>query len=106
MKTKTAMIAALRRDLDAPDLPAMIAVNTKFGGGRNRFMPVIIKQQKTAASYDPRCEYVDTSGASIANNVHFDAKGTLEVGRLFAETLLKIEARTQPKKRNHDRRAR
>ena len=96
----TAMIAALRRDLNAPGLPAMIAVNTKFGGGRNRFMPVVIDQQKAAASFDPRCEYVDTSGASIANNVHYDAKGTLEVGRLFAETLLKIEARTQPEKRH------
>ena len=96
----TAMIAALRRDLNAPGLPAMIAVNTKFGGGRNRFMPVVIDQQKKAATFDPRCEYVDTSGASVANNVHYDAKGTLEVGRLFAETLLKIEARTQPEERH------
>ncbi len=41
----TAMISALRRDLNAPGLPAMIAVNTKFGGGRNKFMPVVIDQQ-------------------------------------------------------------
>lgn len=95
-----AMIAALRRDLNAPRLPALVAVNTKFGGGRNRFMPRVVEQQKLASSFDPRCEYVDTSAASIANNVHYDAKGTLEVGRLFAESLLTLEKKSQPEKRH------
>lgn len=96
----TAMITALRKDLNAPRLPALVAVNTKFGGGKNPFMPVVIEQQKLAGSFDPRCEYVDTSGASVANNVHYDAKGTLEVGRLFAETLLHLEEKLQSEKRH------
>lgn len=96
----TAMIAALRTDLNAPQLTVLVAVNTKFGGGKNPFMPKIVEQQQLAGSFDPRCEYVDTSAASIANNVHYDAKGTLEVGRLFAESLLTLEKKLQPEKRH------
>ncbi|MBI5395389.1 MAG: hypothetical protein HZA91_08860 [Verrucomicrobia bacterium] len=85
------MIAALRRDLDAPQLIALLAVNTRFGGGKNTFMPAIIEAQKALASKLPRCAYVDTATATIANNVHFDAAGTLDVGRRFAETLMQCE---------------
>ncbi|NQV22844.1 MAG: hypothetical protein HQ518_00630 [Rhodopirellula sp.] len=95
-----AMLTALRRELDAPKLAALIAVNTRFLEGRNQFMPAIIEQQKLAAAFDPRFEYVDTSAATIANQVHFDSKGTLEVGRLFAESLLNIEKKTQPEQRH------
>lgn len=96
----TAMLAAIRKELDAPRLAALIAVNTKFGGGKNQFLPTVIEQQKLAASFDPRCEYVDTSAATIANNVHYDSKGTLEVGRLFAESLLEMEKDTRPEQRH------
>jgi lysophospholipase L1-like esterase len=95
-----AMLGAIRKELNAPKLAALIAVNTKFLEGRNQFMPAIVEQQKLAASFDPRFEYVDTSAATIANQVHYDSKGTLEVGRLFAESLLRIEKRTQPKQRH------
>ncbi|MDA1158122.1 MAG: GDSL-type esterase/lipase family protein [Planctomycetota bacterium] len=95
-----AMLTAIRRELDAPKLAALIAVNTKFLEGRNQFMPAIIEQQKLVASFDPRWEYVDTSAATIANQVHYDSKGTLEVGRLFAESLLRIEKSTQPERRH------
>ncbi len=88
----SAMLTALRRDIDAPKLPALIAVNTKFGNGRNQFMPLIVDQQKLLASRDPLCEYVDTSAATIANGAHYDTQGTLDVGRWFAETLLQFEA--------------
>ena len=94
------MIAALRRDLQTPELSALIAVNTRFGGGRNRFMPTIVEQQKRVAATDPRCEYVDTSSATIANRAHFDSKGTLLVGRLFAESLFNLERRLNAKQRS------
>jgi lysophospholipase L1-like esterase len=87
-----AMLAALRRDIDAPKLPALIAVNTKFGNGRNEFMPLIVEQQKLLASRDRLCEYVDTSAATIANGAHYNTQGTLDVGRWFAEALLRFEA--------------
>ena len=95
-----AMLTAIRKELEAPKLAALIAVNTRFLEGRNQFMPAIIGQQKLAASFDPRWEYVDTSAATIANQVHYDSAGTLEVGRLFAESLLKIEKRTRPEQRH------
>ena len=95
-----AMLTSIRKEFDAPKLAALIAVNTRFLEGRNQFMPAIIEQQKLAASFDPRWEYVDTSAATIANQVHYDSKGTLEVGRLFAESLLRIEKDSQPERRN------
>ena len=95
-----AMLTAIRKELDAPKLAALIAVNTRFLEGRNQFMPAIIQQQKRAATFDPRWEYVVTSAATIANQVHYDSKGTLEVGRLFAESLLRIEKSTQPERRH------
>jgi lysophospholipase L1-like esterase len=95
-----AMLMSIRKQLNAPKLAALIAVNTRFLEGRNQFMSAIIDQQKLAASFDPRWEYVDTSAATIANQVHYDSKGTLEVGRLFAESLLSIEARTRSQQRH------
>jgi lysophospholipase L1-like esterase len=86
------MIAALRRDLDAPQLIALLALNTHFGGDKNPFVPKIADAQRALASKDPRCAYVDTSAASIANAAHFDTAGTIEVGGLFARALLKLEA--------------
>jgi lysophospholipase L1-like esterase len=99
-KNLDAMLASIRKELNAPELAALIAVNTRFLAGRNQFMPAIVEQQKLAASYDPRFEYVDTSAATIANQVHFDSEGTLEVGRLFAESLLSIEQNVQPTQRH------
>lgn len=95
-----AMLTELRTELHAPNLMALIAVNTRFLEGRNRFMPAIIEQQKLAASFNPRWQYVDTSAATVANHVHFDSEGTLEVGRLFAEALLETEEKTRAEKRH------
>ncbi len=86
------MIASLRKDLDAPDLIALLAVNTRFGGGKNAFLPRIVEAQQAVGAADPRCAYVDTAKATIANNVHYDAAGTLFVGGLFAKELLRLEA--------------
>ena len=50
------------------------------------------------AAKDPRCAYVDTASATLANSAHFDTAGTLDVGRRFAEALLAFEARSAPAK--------
>lgn len=89
------MIAALREELGAPEMTALVAVNTHFGGGKNTFMPVIIEQQKQVAASLPRCAYVDTDGLSHANGAHFDTKATLEMGARFAEALLEAEGRRE-----------
>ena len=85
------LIAALRADLRAPDLIALLGVNTRFLEDRNKIMPLIVASQREVAAKDALVAYVDTSGCSIANRVHFDSKGTLEMGRLFAETLRRVE---------------
>ncbi|MEI8079574.1 MAG: sialate O-acetylesterase, partial [bacterium] len=87
------MITALRKDLNAPQLIALVAVNTRFGGGKNPFLLQIIEAQKALASKGPHCAYVDTSTATVANDVHFDAAGTLNVGRRFAEALIQCETK-------------
>ncbi len=88
------MLSRLRADLAAPNLPALIAVNTRFGNDRNAFMPVIVEQQRALAARDRWCRYVDTAGAETLAppHTHFTAKGTLEVGRRFAAALRDFEA--------------
>ena len=86
------MIAALRKDLDSPHLIALLAVNTQFGGGTTPFISKIVEAQQALAAKDPRSAYVDTATATIANSAHFDTAGTLDIGRRFAQTLLKVEA--------------
>ncbi len=88
-----AMISSLRQEFEAPELIALLGVNTRFGNGENRFMPQVIAAQKSYAASDPRARYVDTEGASVANRVHFDALGTLEVGKRFANELTSVMSR-------------
>lgn len=95
-----AMIATLRADLDAPELIALVSVNSRFSEGQNTFVPQIVEQQRRFAAGDPRAHYVDTSRATIANQYHFDTAGTLEVGRLMAEALLQVEEKLQPSERH------
>lgn len=80
------LVGSLRRDLSAPNLAVLMGVNTTFGGGTN--MVQVVDAQKAVASRMPRCVYVDTEGASLANQAHFDTDGTLEIGRRFAEALI------------------
>jgi hypothetical protein len=87
------MIAALREDLDAPRLIALLAVNTRFGNDKNPFVPKVIEAQRALAAKDKRCAYVDTAGAEtlLPSRTHFTTAGTLEVGRRFANALLAVE---------------
>ena len=87
------MLSELRRRLNAPELKALVAVNTRFSDGANQFLPAIVRAQRDHAATDPLCVYVDTASATVANSVHYDAKGTLLVGRLFAEALTVLELR-------------
>lgn len=89
------MIAALRKDLNAPQLIALLAVNPRFGNDKNPFVPKVIEAQQALAAKDKLCAYVDTVGAEtlLPSRTHFTSAGTLDVGRRFAEALLKFEAR-------------
>lgn len=94
-----AMITRLRKDLNSPLMIALVGVNTNFGNGKNAFMPEIIAQQKTLPAKLPHAAYVDTSGLTYANAAHFDTASTIEIGRRFADALLKLEgSAAQPSK--------
>ncbi len=84
------MLVRLRTDLAAPDMVLLLGVNTRFGNGKNPFMPVILEAQKKVAATLPHTRYVDTTGAETLapTHTHFTAAGTLEIGRRYAETLL------------------
>ncbi len=97
------LITRLRSDLAAPELIALIGVNTRFGNGKNANMPVVIASQKAVDAQDPLAVYVDTEGAETLppNHTHFTAKGTLEIGRRYAVALLGFkpgQASTNPPK--------
>ena len=89
----TKMLQRLRADLGAPDLILLLGVNTRFGNGKNAFMPKVVEAQKEVAAALPRARYVDTAGAETLppSHTHFTAAGTLEVGRRYAEALLAAE---------------
>lgn len=89
-----AMLECLRRDLTAPELVLLLGVNTRFGNGKNPHMPTIIAAQNAIAAALPGCVYVDTEGAETLgpSHTHFTGPGTLEVGRRFAEALLRFES--------------
>ena len=90
----SAMLKSLRTELGAPDLILLLGVNTRFGNGKNAFMPKVIDAQKEVADALPRARYVDTAGAETLppSHTHFTAVGTLEIGRRYAEALLAAEA--------------
>ena len=89
----TKMLKSLRTDLDAPDLILLLGVNTRFGNGKNPFMPKVIEAQKEVAATLPHSRYVDTAGAETLppSHTHFTAVGTLEIGRRYADALLAVE---------------
>lgn len=86
----TEMLAALREDVGVVDLPVFLALNTNFLGPDDPGVAEIVETQKRLAALDSRVDYVDTSRASVANRVHFDAAGTLDVGRWFADALASV----------------
>jgi len=90
----TAMLKALRSELEVPDLILLLGVNTRFGNGKNAFMPKVVEAQKAVAAALPRARYVDTAGAETLppSHTHFTAAGTLEIGRRYAEALLSLES--------------
>lgn len=87
----SSLLHSLRKDFKSLELPALLAVNTRFGLGKNEFMPVIVEAQKEVARKDPNTTYVDTSKAPIANGAHFNSEGTLLVGTLFGQTFLSLK---------------
>ncbi|MFU8781294.1 MAG: sialate O-acetylesterase, partial [Kiritimatiellia bacterium] len=92
------IISTLRKDLDAPEMIALLGFNTRFGKrASKRSEPRwenqrIINAQKQIAENSDYAVWVNDWGVEIANQAHFSAKGTLEVGERYAKALLEAEA--------------
>jgi Carbohydrate esterase, sialic acid-specific acetylesterase len=89
------MISALRNELAAPEMAALLAINTRFramGDQPHSDVLLVIEGQKAAASKLGRSRYVDTDGVGYFGPYHFDGAGTLEVGYRMAKGLEEIEA--------------
>jgi len=90
-KELTALVAGLRHELNAPGLIALFGFNTHL-----TLSSRIVQAQQAVASHDPLCAYVDTSSAPMANSAHFSSAGSLQIGDLFAQALLKVAAPKTP----------
>ncbi len=88
------MFETLRRDINAERMPILVSVNVHFHEGKNKYMPEIIAAQKQLGHEFSDCRYVDTTGVSLANDVHFDSEGTIEVGKRCATALLSMESQS------------
>jgi hypothetical protein len=89
----TAFMAALRRDLGAPDLPFVIGrVSSRIASnGSYPGLAAVRQAQENVAAGDPRAALVDTDDLSMAaDSLHFDALGELFLGKRFAETYVGI----------------
>src|SRR5439155_12470998 len=77
----SALVGAVRTELNAPKLIALVGINTRFIGLEkiDPNVELVIKAQQEFAGKDPAAAYVDTDGVSHANAYHYDAAGTLEV---------------------------
>ncbi|MCC5843172.1 MAG: hypothetical protein JJU05_02855 [Verrucomicrobia bacterium] len=93
------LVSTLRRDLDAPELIALVGFNTRFG---RRAMKRNEPTSGAAAIRTAQIQFAGSSvynvhvedwGAQIQNSAHFSSAGTLEVGRRYAEALLETEAK-------------
>ena len=87
-----AMFETFRSDIKAERLPILVSVNVHFHEGKNKFMPDIIAAQKQVGHELSDCRYVDTSEVGLANDVHFNSEGTIEVGKRFASAQLAMES--------------
>ena len=92
------MISALRNELNARELIALLGFNTKFGNGWDtRTEPRwenqrIIDAQIQVAQNSDYAVRVEDWGCEVANSAHFSAAGTVELGERYAAALLQKEA--------------
>jgi hypothetical protein len=93
-----AMIAAFRKDLDAAQAPFLFgrinppeaAKDEKTGGPRYPYRAQVRAAQEQTAKDVPGAILIETDDLSkLGDNLHYDAKGLLEMGRRMAEAFLK-----------------
>jgi len=82
-----ALIADLRRDLGAPDLP--------FVAGQVQKLPLINDQIKQLPKAVKSTGFVSSEGLTTMDRWHFDAKSMKLLGQRYAAEMLKIRAKQE-----------
>lgn len=87
-----ALIAGLRRDLEAPDVPFIIGRLPRFPNSPvNPWRVVVTEAHQRAARELPSVYFVDMPVlASLSDGIHADAPSAREMGRRLAEAYLQL----------------
>jgi Carbohydrate esterase, sialic acid-specific acetylesterase len=87
-----ALVAALRRDLAAPDVPVLVGTIGPFSPAAPRMNPVLSGLPGVVA----RCSVVSADGLTGAkDHLHFDAASARELGRRYATAFEELQARSR-----------
>lgn len=85
------IIAAFRKDIGKPELPFILAHTVDAPPRGFPHIAQVRAAQERIAKADPHSALVSSEGLSRnKDNVHFDTKGQLELGKRFAEAYLKL----------------
>lgn len=82
-----AMIAQLRTDLNAPDVPLIVGETGRFRADAPEINAVLATLPRTV----PHCAFVSSEGLTDrGDKLHFDSKSARELGRRYARTWLAL----------------
>lgn len=85
-----AMIAQLRSDLNAPDVPVIVGETGRFRQNPEAINAVLATLPKTVA----RCAFVSAEGLNHSgDNTHFDSASFRELGRRYAQAWITLSSR-------------
>ncbi len=86
----TAFFARVRRDLNLPGLPMLVALT---GDGRNNprmlFSAEVRRAQRAVVARDPHAALVTGDDLALLDHTHYDAAGQITLGERLAEAYLK-----------------
>lgn len=93
----TRFIEALRRDLNAADVPVMVGQLGEFAykdrGGTMAFAPVVDEQLATLPLHVPHTAFVSSAGLGHkGDKVHFDSASLREFGRRYALAYMSLDS--------------
>jgi hypothetical protein len=87
----TDLVARLRKDLEAPDVPVIVGGLSSPLREKNEYARVVDQALRDFAKKDGHAAYVDSDKLTLkADNTHFDAASAKEFGRRYAKALLAL----------------
>src|SRR5262249_27451696 len=85
------LVARLRRDLEAPEVPVLVGGLSELLRAQNEFARVVDQALRDWAKRDHHSAYIETEKLTLmTDNTHFDALSARELGRRYAKAMLQI----------------